>query len=68
MLLVEGQNRRITRNACQRLLNKFGMEDFMAQKGLCNPAKTKSCKTKVSCPVKKEMPSESARQCMKKTS
>ena len=32
----EGQKRRITRKEYQRLLNKFEMEGFMAQKGLWN--------------------------------
>ena len=39
---VEGQKRRITRKECQRLLNKFEMEGFMAEKGLWNLAKNKA--------------------------
>ena len=31
---IEGQKRRISREEYQRLLNKFEMEVFMAQKGL----------------------------------
>ena len=33
---IEGQKRRITRKEYQRLLNKFEMEGFMAQRGLWN--------------------------------
>ena len=33
---IEGQKRRITRRDNQRLVNKFDMEGFMAQKGLWN--------------------------------
>ena len=36
---IEGEKRRITRKEYQRLLNKFEMEGFMAQKGLWNLAK-----------------------------
>ena len=36
---IEGQKRRITRKEYQRLLNKFEMEGFMAQKGLWNLAR-----------------------------
>ena len=39
---IEGQNRRITRNVYQRLLNKFEMEGFMAQEGLWNLARNKA--------------------------
>ena len=38
---IEGQKRRITRKEYQRLLNKFAMEGFMAQKGLWNLAREK---------------------------
>ena len=38
---IEGQKRRITRKDYQRLVNKFEMEGFMAQKGLWNFAKGK---------------------------
>ena len=33
---IQGQERRTSRKECQRLLNKFEMEGFMAQKGLWN--------------------------------
>ena len=36
---IEGQKRRITRKEYRRLLNKFQMEGFMAQKGLWNLAR-----------------------------
>ena len=32
---IEGQTKRITRKEYQRLVNKFEMEGFMAQEGLC---------------------------------
>ena len=38
---IEGQKRRITRKEYQRLMNKFEMEGFMAQKGLWNLAREK---------------------------
>ena len=38
---IEGQKRRITRKEYQRLLNKFEMEGFMAQKGLWNLVREK---------------------------
>ena len=38
---IEGQKKRITRKENQRLVNKFEMEGFMAQKGLWNFAKDK---------------------------
>ena len=38
---IEGQKRRRTRKEYQRLLNKFEMEGFMAQKGLWNLAREK---------------------------
>ena len=61
--------KRITRKEYQRLLNKFEIEGFMAQKRLWNLAKkTQLCKTEVPCPEKKEMLSDSTRQCTKKTS
>ena len=67
---LKDEKRRITRKEYQRLLNKFEMEGFIAQKRLRNLAKKKPkrCKTEVPCPGKKEMPSESTRQGMKKTS
>ena len=36
---IEGQKKRITRKEYQRLVNKFEMEGFVAQKGLWNLAK-----------------------------
>ena len=39
--IIEGQKRRITRKEHQRLLNKFEMEGFMAQKGLWNLVREK---------------------------
>ena len=38
---IEGQKRRITRKECQRLSNKFEMEDFMVQKGFRNLVREK---------------------------
>ena len=38
---IEGQKRVITRKEYQRLLNKFDMEGFIAQKGLWNFAREK---------------------------
>ena len=38
---IEGQKRRITIKEYQRLLNKFEMEGFMAQKGLWNLVREK---------------------------
>ena len=42
--------RRITRKEYQRLLNKFEMEGFMAQKGLWNVAKNKALQDRVAMP------------------
>ena len=39
--IIEGQKRRITRKEYQRLVNKFEMEGFMAQKGLWNLVREK---------------------------
>ena len=39
---IEGPKRRITRKEYQRLLNKFDMEGFMAQKGLWKLARDKA--------------------------
>ena len=41
---IEGQERRITRKECQRLLNKFEMEGFMVQKDCGISQDTKLCK------------------------
>ena len=38
---IDGPKRRITRKGYQRLLNKFEMEGYMAQKGLWNLARNK---------------------------
>ena len=39
---IEGQKKRITRKEYQRLVNKFEMEGFVAQKGLWNLAREKN--------------------------
>ena len=41
---IEGEKKRITRKAYQKLLNNFEMEGPMAQKGLWNLAKEKTMK------------------------
>ena len=50
------------------LLNKFEMEGFMAQKGLWNFSTNRALQDRGALPKEKGMPSESMRQCMKKTS
>ena len=47
---IEGQNRRITRKEYQRLMNKFEMEGFMAQKGLWNLAREKNLRERGALP------------------
>ena len=39
---MEGQERKVTRKEYQRLLNKFEVEGFMAQKGLWNLVRNKA--------------------------
>ena len=63
---IAGQKKRTTRKEYQRLLNKFEMEDFKAQKRLLNLARNKALQDRGAL-GKKAMPSES-RQCMKETS
>ena len=48
---IEGRKRRITRKECQRLLNKFEMEGFMAQKGLWNLAREKILRERGALPM-----------------
>ena len=47
---IEGQRRRITRKEYQRLLNKFEMEGFMAQKRIVESRKKQST-ARQRCPV-----------------
>ena len=44
--IIEGQKRRITRKEYQRLVNKFEMEGFMAQKGSWNLVREKGLEGK----------------------
>ena len=48
---IEGQKRRISRKEHQRLLNKFEMEGFIAQKELCNLSKKKQSFARQRCPA-----------------
>ena len=52
---IKGEQKRISRMEFQKLVNKFEMEGFMAQKGLWNLARRKSRRKEGSCPLKKVM-------------
>ena len=66
---IEGQRKRITRKEYQRLVNKFEMDGFMAQKGLWNLAKEKILKERGELPKEEgDAVRENMILCMKKTS
>ena len=59
---IEGQKRRITRKEYQRLVNKFEMEGFMAQKGLWIFAKGKILRERGELP---KAEGDAVRECKK---
>ena len=65
---IERQKRVNHEKRVQKLLNKFEMEGFMAQKDCGISQETKLCKTEVPCPGKKATPLENTRQCTKRIS
>ena len=58
---IEGQKRRITRKEYQRLLNKFAMVGFVAQKGLWNLARDKILRERGNVAKGRVVPLESTR-------